>query len=332
MKNKQKPGRSVLSALGSLRFGLILLLIIAVAGVCATLIPQGEPLIFYRENYGPGLGGILYYTQLTEVFGSSWFVTTSLLLLANLAACTYNRLSSGSSRGKYSSALLHLGLMIIMIGSLVSSFWGRSDYFQAPVQSVLAMTDKGYPFDLRVDDFKIDYYEHNEQLNEQQHGQNKQPKQYRTELTVMENNKPVNTQEIKVNQPLNFKGTKIYQSSYGWLLEGNLEDNGRETKFTAPAGQPVALNDSYIMEFLPAQDGKVLYRVSNAGLPVFVGKTGMKETIDLPCGKVQITSLRQYTGLQVKQDPGLPLVWLGFALLISGIMLRLYRPKVKEGV
>jgi len=331
MKNKQKTRRLVLSALASLRFGLILLLIIVVAGVCATLIPQGEPLNFYRENYGPGLGGILHFTQLTKVFGSSWFAITALLLLVNLAACTYSRLSPGGNWRKYGSTLLHLGLMIIIIGSLVSSFLGRSDYFQAPVQSVLAMTDKGYPFDLRVDNFEIDYYEPKGESQEQQHGQNKQPKQYRTELTVMENNKPVNTREIKVNQPLSFRGTKIYQSSYGWLVEGVLEDNGRQTKFNAPAGRPVALNDSYIMEALPSVDGQVLYRLSDAGQPILVGKAGMKETIDLPCGKVQFTSLRQYTGLQVKQDPGLPLVWSGFALLTAGVILKLYGPKVKEG-
>ena len=57
MNIKTKPLHQALGVLASLKFGIGLLVIIALAGVFSTLIPQGEPAMYYQVVYGHALGG-----------------------------------------------------------------------------------------------------------------------------------------------------------------------------------------------------------------------------------------------------------------------------------
>jgi cytochrome c biogenesis protein len=321
-KRGRKLMRSLLSALASIRLGIALLIVIAIASICGTLIPQGEPKIYYQAVYGDTLGSFIFYTGLTYVFKSYLFIIVSLLLLVNLTACTYKRYQKLNSLGhwsRYGSPILHLGLMVIIIGSLLSGFLSRSDYLEIPIESTVDLTDKGYPFDVKVQDFTIDYY-HGEQT----------PKQYLTTLTVLENNRPVSTEEIKVNHPLQHKGTKIYQSSYGWLMEGSITADGKTTPFSFPAGESLTVNNNYILQAVPATadaKGNLLYRFGTEGQPPFGGSINKGEQIETPFGALVFTNIKPYTGLEIKQDPGVPVVWTGFLLLTAGLMIRLYGRK-----
>ncbi|MEG6616022.1 cytochrome c biogenesis protein ResB [Peptococcaceae bacterium 1198_IL3148] len=331
MRVKSNVWCSVLSILASLKFGITLLMVIAMAVFCGTIIPQGEAKIYYQSVYGDGLGSLIFHVGLTEVFKSSWFVALSLLLLINLMACTYRRcqnLKAGGHWSQYGSPILHLGLVVIIIGSLVSGFLGLSDYFEVPIGSTVTLTEKGYSFDIKVEDFTIDYYSTDEQQGQQS------PKQYRTTLTLIENNQPFNTEEIKVNHPLQHGGTKIYQSSYGWLMEGTVTANGRTNQFSVPAGDTLAINNDYILQAIPATadaKGNLLYRFGTAGHPAFTGSAEPGEQIKTPFGTVEFSDIKPYTGLEVRHDPGVPVVWTGFLLLTAGLMVRLYGGKPKGG-
>ena len=51
----------------------------------------------------------------------------------------------------------------------------------------------------------------------------------------------------------------------------------------------------------------------------------MGQTADLPGGyRVSFPRVMRYTGLQVTDDPGVPIIWFAFALMLGGLMVRLY--------
>ncbi|MTI81926.1 MAG: cytochrome c biogenesis protein ResB [Firmicutes bacterium] len=323
MTQNRKAGYCIISALASLQFGLVLLITIVLLSVFGTLIPQSEQLYYYQELYGQAAAAFLYYSGLTHVFSSMLFLIISLLLLINLSFCTCNRFKYLKQRdwNGYGSATLHFGLMVIIVGGLISGFFSHSKYYEVPVQSVMAVTDSG--FDLRVDDFQIDYYENGQHQ--------KQPRQYYTKLTILENEKEVGSKEIKVNHPISYKGTKVYQTSYGWLVQGNISVNGQQKNFSVPAGQTVEIAGNYYIKAIPAgetADQGFLYQLHHRERKQpFIGRANLNEQINLPEGSVQFSALKKFTGLQVKSDPGVPVVWSGFMLLTGGLFVKLYGGK-----
>jgi cytochrome c biogenesis protein ResB len=49
------------------------------------------------------------------------------------------------------------------------------------------------------------------------------------------------------------------------------------------------------------------------------------QTATLPNGyRVGFPQLLRYTGLQATDDPGVPVIWFSFALMLGGLMIRLY--------
>jgi cytochrome c biogenesis protein len=65
---------------------------------------------------------------------------------------------------------------------------------------------------------------------------------------------------------------------------------------------------------------------------VATGGILMGQTADLPGGyKMTFSRVMQYTGLQVTHDPGVPIIWVSFALMLGGLLVRLYlRPLLES--
>ena len=91
------PGRSVAlvwRTLRSMRTALILLLLIALASVAGSLLPQRpnspERVLEYRATH-PFWGTFFDRAGLFDVFGSWWFVLVTTLLFVSLVACLVPR-------------------------------------------------------------------------------------------------------------------------------------------------------------------------------------------------------------------------------------------------
>ena len=78
--------------LSSMKFALILLLLIVAACVLGSVIPQGESLSWYTQTYGPRTGALIYGTGLDDVFRCTWFLVLTVILCANLLLCNLLRL------------------------------------------------------------------------------------------------------------------------------------------------------------------------------------------------------------------------------------------------
>ncbi len=83
--------KKVFQYLRSMRFGILLLLLIAALSVAGTVIPQGRDVAWYAQTYRSFHGAILLL-QLNRVFQSWYFITLLVLLCLNLSLCSLLRI------------------------------------------------------------------------------------------------------------------------------------------------------------------------------------------------------------------------------------------------
>jgi cytochrome c biogenesis protein len=253
---------------------------------------------------------------------------------------------------------VHLSIVVLLIGSLIGSMTGFDGYVNIPEgesTSTIQLRNTGatmvLPFAIRCDDFEVQYYEGG-----------RRPKEYRSSLTILENGQPVLKKDIIVNDPLRYKGVAIYQSSFGNAdtdtappapaqAPEKIEMTFRSTASgmlynkTLVIGQPVDLPEGLgsfvITEYQPSAEFKGM----SLG-PIFLGvltpPAGEPENIMLPWQFPKFDAMRQgnvvisvtdtlpqsetryFTGLQVNSDPGVPLVYAGFILMIAGCMVTFF--------
>lgn len=71
----------------SMKFAMILLLILAAACTLGSMIPQGEVLSYYTGAYSEQMAGAILLFGLDDVFHCGWFLVLTLFLCLNLLLC-----------------------------------------------------------------------------------------------------------------------------------------------------------------------------------------------------------------------------------------------------
>ena len=84
----------------SMRFGLILLVLIALCSVAGTLIPQGREIMWYAQTY-KSFHAVILLLQLHKVFQSWYFILLLALLCVNLVLCSLTRLKALLRAGSF---------------------------------------------------------------------------------------------------------------------------------------------------------------------------------------------------------------------------------------
>ncbi|MBI5844023.1 MAG: cytochrome c biogenesis protein ResB [Deltaproteobacteria bacterium] len=239
--------------------------------------------------------------------------------------------------------VVHVGFLLVLAGGMAGSIWGWTGHMNVPEggsNNVVERERKGdsveLPFSLRCDKFSITYYK-------DEHGHDETPSEYKSNVTVLENGKPVHTADIIVNSPLTYRGLTFYQSNYGKAPPEKVDmvftDAASDVSVTvsAPMHKRMAL---------PMGQGEfeVTYFESNfsqMGMdlgPIFVAelhRPGKKpEEVLIPANYPGFDKMRKdtviisagkyesgyFTGLQVTRDPGVPLVYAGFLFIIAGLV------------
>ena len=85
--------KNVIRFLRSMRFGIILLVLIAACSVAGTLIPQGQEASWYAQNYA-SLHRVILLLRLDRIFESWYFLALLALLCLNLSLCSLLRIRS----------------------------------------------------------------------------------------------------------------------------------------------------------------------------------------------------------------------------------------------
>jgi len=85
--------KKLFNFLRSMKFGILLLVLIAACSAVGTLIEQGQEVSYYAENY-TSIHGILIKTGLTDIYHSWYFLALMALLSLNLTLCSIIRIKS----------------------------------------------------------------------------------------------------------------------------------------------------------------------------------------------------------------------------------------------
>jgi cytochrome c biogenesis protein len=203
-----------------------------------------------------------------------------------------------------------------------------------PVRGGNKTADLG--FELRCNKFWVTYYT-------DQHGhQTQQPKEYASDLSVLENGREVARKKIVVNDPLQHNGIWFYQSSYGpagtATAQLNLRDAGGApvTSLALSAGAKVDVPGYGAVTGLDYQQN---FQGMGPALLVTLEKPGSPPAqFWLPESRPESDRQRKdryffsfgglnqayYTGLQVAKDPGVNVVWVGCAMMVIGIIIAFF--------
>jgi len=257
-----------------------------------------------------------------------------------------------SQKGKYARLavyVVHLSIIIIFLGALIGIKYGFKGYLNIPegraYNTAYKSPTEPIPLDFTV---KCNWYE----TSFYEGGDT--PKEFQSELVILENGKEVMKKVIEVNDPLKYKGITFYQSNYGYMKDAQgyfsltvKPSNGKESALWLRLGDsfeiPGTKIKGTIIDFSPAlgrdqYTGEIItYSETMVNPAVAIefsepGKDKYKgwilkrypETGILSGGNV--ISLDdywgvEYTGLQVAKDPGVWLIYLASIIMTLGLYI-----------
>lgn len=326
--------------LTSIRLAIVLLVVIAILCVLCTLIPQNEPQAVYLEKYGEFGMSVIQLFGFDHVLSSFWMYFTGMIFAINLGLCTWSRFRWAMACSKkqiridaWGSPLLHVGLCLILVGAALSIGMGHQIYYEIPVGKTAKVSGVSGIFELQVDDFTIEYYE-----------DNISPKQYRSDITVKGGEGKEVSLMTEVNAPAKYDGVTIIQQAYGWQTtitlssaaasrQVEVKDNEWITLF-GEGEDRVSLGIAFYPDYaevdgepklMSNQDNNpyILWVVTKGEITVAADMLALGEstTIFESLG-ITFDGYDYYTGLQIKYDPGIPVIFAGFLLVCIGLMIR----------
>ena len=217
--------------------------------------------------------------------------------------------------GRISPILVHFSLILVLLGSFVSAFnnfkaqeilpKGEIFHIQNPLQIGWFTTLP--PIPTRVNDFWVEY-------------ENNRIHQFYSNLSILDNwGNEIREQTISVNNPLRYKNIDFYQSD--WNLLGIRFYNLQENKiYESPVFSLEKTSKSWITWVIqPETTFTIVFdQLQNTFLVYdkagnFLNIKNIGETIT---SNLSIIDILPSTGLQIKYDPSITIIYLGFGLLM----------------
>lgn len=354
---KDKQPDTWLDVISGNRLAIYTLIVIAVFCLVGTLLPQrgtGIPDDQFRMLMGEsGSWGFAARIGLLDVFHSLWFQGLVILLLINLTACSWKLL--GRIRTSWKTGfkdprrnarigvlVIHSSILLIALGVLVRNFFGIDGAMNIPeggTEDTFALRSGGelqLPFHVQCRKFTVDFYQ-----------ETGQPKLYRSDLRFTMDSGLTTDATIEVNKPFAFGGYRFFQASYG-RIPAKIE-----MKITRRADGKMFET----MEVLPQQtyktpDGNAHFSVmetdpdkAKSGFAALISEEAHgadpaqfwifqshPEFDQSRKGSYSYEILKigpggNYTGIMVARDPGVWLVWTGFAAAFVGIFMTFFLPR-----
>ncbi len=99
--------KKICKFIASMRFAIILLIVVAIACVVGSLVPQGEQFALYRDSYSERTAAFILAFHLDDVFHSWWFITLVALLCLSVLLCNLTRVKALILQTKYAADPAH---------------------------------------------------------------------------------------------------------------------------------------------------------------------------------------------------------------------------------
>lgn len=233
--------------------------------------------------------------------------------------------------GRIGPIVVHISMLIILVGAIWGAFTGfmaqemvaTGETFQ--VKNIfeagkLSKAQIPQDWQVRVNDFWIDYTQEGE------------IDQFYSDLSVVDlKGNELKQETIHVNQPLRYDGVTFYQTDWGIaavtvqinnspifrlpMAKLNQEGEGNLWGTWVPIKPDLSEGVSLLTRDLKG----TLLVYDTAGKLTGVVRPGMGIEVEGITLKVQ--KLIGSTGLQIKADPGIPIVYTGFGLLMVGVVM-----------
>jgi cytochrome c biogenesis protein len=242
--------------------------------------------------------------------------------------------------------IVHASLLLLFAGYILDGMIGYRGFMSVmkgetsnkiELRTMGATAPKIIPFSVRCDALGQENYEDG------------MPKKYWSNLTIIENGREVRKKQIIVNDPLTYRGIRMFQASMGQsgkidkvtLVALNVAGGERKDVLLG-LNETVALDDQFsvrMVRFVPdfyEQDGEVYTKSEYADNPAFqlalVNKAGQETKMWLKPSvrnaTMEETAYRfaakhidmvGYTGLEVSYQPGQWFIWAGVLLMAVGL-------------
>lgn len=221
---------------------------------------------------------------------------------------------------RFSALFTHVSILVMLAGILMGGlgFKGNMDLFPGQVGKVSSQAD----WTVKLVDFWID------------HRPDGTVRQFNSVLTVLDKDgREVLTKHIWVNEPLVYQGVYFYQATYavaGYSAKINNKEEFMEMGPLATgagfATHAFELGGKKYVLYSPEANANIAYflELTDQG-PVEVGNfdyTGKSFAVN---GQpVTFIEPVYFSGLSVKRDPGIPVIYLGFLLITISISLAFF--------
>lgn len=233
--------------------------------------------------------------------------------------------------GRIGPILVHASMLIILAGAIWGALTGYMAQEMVPTGSTFTVNnviDAGplaagrIPKDwsVQVNRFWIDYSPEG------------RIDQFYSDLSVLDaQGEEVDEQTIYVNQPLRYRGVTIYQTDWGiagvrvqlnnspifQLPMAKLDTGGQGRIWGTWVPTKPDLSEGISLLARDLQGTLLVY--DGAGKLVSTVRPGMSTPVNGVTLKVK--EVIGSTGLQIKSDPGIPIVYTGFGLLMLGVIM-----------
>ncbi|XP_024974386.1 cytochrome c biogenesis protein CCS1, chloroplastic [Cynara cardunculus var. scolymus] len=233
--------------------------------------------------------------------------------------------------GRFAPIGVHLALLLIMSGGTLSATGSFRGSVTVPQGLNFVMGDvlgpngflstptEAFNTEVHVNRFSMDYYDSGE------------VSQFHTDLSLFDiDGKEVMRKTISVNDPLRYEGVTIYQTDWSISALQILKDdegpfnlavapltvNGDKKLYGSflPIGNTGSPNVKGISMLLRDLQSVVLY--DSEGKFAGVRRPNSKLPIEIDGTKIEIVDAIGSSGLDMKTDPGVPIVYAGFGALM----------------
>lgn len=240
--------------------------------------------------------------------------------------------------GRIGPILVHVSMLLILLGAI----WGSIGGFKAQelipsgsVASIQHLTGAGDlarahlpTWQIRANRFWIDY------------APDGRVKQFYSDLSILDQGQEVKRQTISVNHPLSYRGVTLYQAD--WSIDSIRIRINNSPTFQIPV-VPVRTEAGNKLwgAFVPTQpdmsQGLTLLLPDLQGTALLYDTEGqwmgsLRQGMSLALDEIapqrfpnpltlHLDEVIGATGLQIKSDPGIPAVYLGFGLLMVGVVM-----------
>ncbi len=249
--------------------------------------------------------------------------------------------------GKLGTFPFHLALILILVGGIIGARYGfRDTMFVVPEGSTRAI-GHGTGLSVQVTKFTDTYRE------------NGQAKEYRSDLVLLKDGKPVKSGSITVNHPMTYRNVVVYQASFGqaatmritdaagnvlyddsvelgapWFAAGNpeapagiidLPQIGMQLNVIAPDNNPSSMP---ALDKLHLGSGEMYLQLRTRAGEVTPAESRIAQgqTVSLADLRVTFVRERQFSLMQVSNNPGIPIFWLSAFLMVGGLAVVFYFP------